>query len=269
MSRSGCEGLAIVEAMDEREEALRHRDRAARNPRPSRTDRRPRHAGPRARRARDGGTRPLGPRASRIPPAFRSPTRRPDASRGLPPKRRRTICGPCGCWRCSRIRWCASACRARPWSMRRACSRSACCAGPRRRWASTGMRAALASRRAEEDRRAPRPRKRLTEADWDLADALLERLGIAFDTFTPAAHGEGKLDLDGSGGASSPGRRAALDRGRRCTGRAGRRCLAGSARGALRRSGAFRHPRRGRPSPCGPLRRLSDLLHRARQAADH
>ena len=42
-----------------------------------------------------------------------------------------------------------------------------------------GMRAALATRRAEEDRRAPRPRKRLTEADWDLADALLERLGAA------------------------------------------------------------------------------------------
>ena len=36
-----------------------------------------------------------------------------------------------GCWRCSRIRSCASAVRAKPWSMRRACSKSACCAGPR------------------------------------------------------------------------------------------------------------------------------------------
>jgi ATP-dependent helicase/nuclease subunit B len=58
-----------------------------------------------------------------------------------------------------------------------------------------GMRAALASRRAESDHRTPRPRKRLTEAEWDLADALLQRLGVAFNTFTPAIHGEGKLDL--------------------------------------------------------------------------
>ncbi|WP_371826821.1 double-strand break repair protein AddB [Microvirga sp. VF16] len=58
-----------------------------------------------------------------------------------------------------------------------------------------GMRAALASRRTEDDRRAPRPRKRLTETDWNLADELLQRLGVAFNTFTPAVHGEGKLDL--------------------------------------------------------------------------
>jgi ATP-dependent helicase/nuclease subunit B len=58
-----------------------------------------------------------------------------------------------------------------------------------------GMRAALASRRTESDHRTPRPRKRLTEADWDLADELLQRLDVAFDTFTPAAHGEGRLDL--------------------------------------------------------------------------
>jgi ATP-dependent helicase/nuclease subunit B len=58
-----------------------------------------------------------------------------------------------------------------------------------------GMRAALASRRAENDHRTPRPRKRLTEAEWDLADELLQRLGAAFNAFTPAVHGEGKLDL--------------------------------------------------------------------------
>ncbi len=60
-----------------------------------------------------------------------------------------------------------------------------------------GLRAALASRRAEKDHRTPRPRARLTEADWDLADDLLRRLGLAFETFTPAAHGEGRLDLMG------------------------------------------------------------------------
>ncbi|WP_230529867.1 double-strand break repair protein AddB [Microvirga roseola] len=58
-----------------------------------------------------------------------------------------------------------------------------------------GMRVALASRRADKDHRTPRPRKRLTEADWDLTDELLQRLGTAFETFTPAAHGEGQIDL--------------------------------------------------------------------------
>jgi ATP-dependent helicase/nuclease subunit B len=58
-----------------------------------------------------------------------------------------------------------------------------------------GLRAALASRRAEKDDRTPRPRARLTEPDWDLADELLGRLGLAFAAFTPASHGEGRLDL--------------------------------------------------------------------------
>ncbi|NIX75808.1 double-strand break repair protein AddB [Microvirga terricola] len=43
-----------------------------------------------------------------------------------------------------------------------------------------GLREALATRRAEPDFRAPRPQKRLTPADWDLADELLERLDAAF-----------------------------------------------------------------------------------------
>ncbi|MCG7393049.1 double-strand break repair protein AddB [Microvirga sp. ACRRW] len=58
-----------------------------------------------------------------------------------------------------------------------------------------GMRAALATRRAEKDHRTPRPRARLSEADWDLADELLRRLDLAFQTFTPAAHGEERIDL--------------------------------------------------------------------------
>ena len=58
-----------------------------------------------------------------------------------------------------------------------------------------GMRAALATRRREKDHRTPRPRARLTDADWDLADTLLQRLGLAFQTFTPAVHGEEHLDL--------------------------------------------------------------------------
>ncbi len=58
-----------------------------------------------------------------------------------------------------------------------------------------GMRAALAARRAEKDHRTPRPRARLTDADWDIADTLLQRLGVAFQTFTPAVHGEERIDL--------------------------------------------------------------------------
>jgi ATP-dependent helicase/nuclease subunit B len=58
-----------------------------------------------------------------------------------------------------------------------------------------GLRTALATRRTEKDHRTPRPRARLTDADWDLADELLQRIGLAFQTFTPAVHGEGKLDL--------------------------------------------------------------------------
>ena len=58
-----------------------------------------------------------------------------------------------------------------------------------------GIRATLAVRRAEKDHRTPRPRARLTEADWDLADTLLQRLDLAFQTFTPAVHGEERVDL--------------------------------------------------------------------------
>jgi len=58
-----------------------------------------------------------------------------------------------------------------------------------------GMRAALDARRHGKDHRTPRPRARLTEEDWDLADTLLQRLGFAFQTFTPAAHGEERIDL--------------------------------------------------------------------------
>jgi len=58
-----------------------------------------------------------------------------------------------------------------------------------------GMRAALATRRAEQNHRTPRPRARLTEADWDLADTVLQRVDLAFRTFTPAAHGEERIDL--------------------------------------------------------------------------
>lgn len=48
----------------------------------------------------------------------------------------------------------------------------------------TGLRTALATRRAEPDFRAPRPEKRLTAADWDLADELLQRLEAAFQGLT-------------------------------------------------------------------------------------
>ncbi|MBM6594668.1 double-strand break repair protein AddB [Microvirga pudoricolor] len=58
-----------------------------------------------------------------------------------------------------------------------------------------GIRTTLALRRADADFRTPRPVKRLTEADWDLADEALQRLAVTFQAFTPDAHGEGALDL--------------------------------------------------------------------------
>ncbi|MBF9233224.1 double-strand break repair protein AddB [Microvirga alba] len=52
-----------------------------------------------------------------------------------------------------------------------------------------GLRAALANRRAEPNFRAPRPEKRLTPVDWDLADEVLQRLEVAFQGFTALADG--------------------------------------------------------------------------------
>lgn len=68
--------------------------------------------------------------------------------------------------------------------------------GPEPRPGLAGLSAALALRRVEtaQDYRAPRPRKRLTREDWDLAETVLDRLGEAFAGFDPdAAHGVGSL----------------------------------------------------------------------------
>jgi ATP-dependent helicase/nuclease subunit B len=65
----------------------------------------------------------------------------------------------------------------------------------------TGLREALGARRAEERRHVPRPRRRLTDQDWDLAADLLRRLAEAFADFTPAAAGQAELDLVGLSGA--------------------------------------------------------------------
>jgi ATP-dependent helicase/nuclease subunit B len=58
-----------------------------------------------------------------------------------------------------------------------------------------GLATALEERRTEKTRYTPRPRQRLTEDDWTLAAECIDRLTVAFDGFTPAAHGEDKLDL--------------------------------------------------------------------------
>lgn len=58
-----------------------------------------------------------------------------------------------------------------------------------------GLRYALNGNRTSSDRHRPRPRKRLTGADWDRAGDLVSRLERAFAGFTPQACGEGTLDL--------------------------------------------------------------------------
>jgi ATP-dependent helicase/nuclease subunit B len=58
-----------------------------------------------------------------------------------------------------------------------------------------GLRAALQDRRSVVDRHTPRPQRRLRDEDWDLAADLLDRLTVAFAGFTIDGRGEGDLDL--------------------------------------------------------------------------
>lgn len=70
--------------------------------------------------------------------------------------------------------------------------------GPRPRAGLDGLAAALSARRArvaKERHREPRPRRSLGEADWDAAAGLLARLGLAFDGFDSALLGGRVLDL--------------------------------------------------------------------------
>ncbi|HEX8663735.1 MAG TPA: double-strand break repair protein AddB [Beijerinckiaceae bacterium] len=64
--------------------------------------------------------------------------------------------------------------------------------GPEPRPGLDGLAQALAVRRAEFSRHTPRPRRRLDACDWDAAADLLTRLSAAFDGFPPAA---GECDL--------------------------------------------------------------------------
>jgi ATP-dependent helicase/nuclease subunit B len=59
----------------------------------------------------------------------------------------------------------------------------------------SGMRIALARNRTDASRRAPRAKKRLSAADWELADELLRRLEIAFEGFPIPDQATRGLDL--------------------------------------------------------------------------
>jgi ATP-dependent helicase/nuclease subunit B len=59
-----------------------------------------------------------------------------------------------------------------------------------------GLRQALSARLAENPRRAPRARRRLAAEDWQLAGTLLDRLEAAFQDFTPDTRA-GTVDLVG------------------------------------------------------------------------
>jgi ATP-dependent helicase/nuclease subunit B len=60
-----------------------------------------------------------------------------------------------------------------------------------------GLRKALDERRAQTSRYTPRPRRRLGDLDWDLAAECLDRLARAFSDFTPDAWSDGSVDLVG------------------------------------------------------------------------
>jgi ATP-dependent helicase/nuclease subunit B len=62
-----------------------------------------------------------------------------------------------------------------------------------------GIVRALEAARAASRRHVPRPRARLAPADWDAAAGLLRRLGQAFDGFGEAALGRGAVELAGLG----------------------------------------------------------------------
>ncbi|MBV9077173.1 MAG: double-strand break repair protein AddB [Methylobacteriaceae bacterium] len=61
----------------------------------------------------------------------------------------------------------------------------AACRGPAPRPGLAGLAAALDLRRRERSRRDPEPRRRLAEGDWELARELLDRLDAAFGDFRP------------------------------------------------------------------------------------
>jgi ATP-dependent helicase/nuclease subunit B len=58
-----------------------------------------------------------------------------------------------------------------------------------------GLRHALARARGVTSRHTPRPRQRLRGEEWDLAADLIERLAVAFQDFSPDAFGEDRTDL--------------------------------------------------------------------------
>ncbi|HEY8382254.1 MAG TPA: double-strand break repair protein AddB [Microvirga sp.] len=58
-----------------------------------------------------------------------------------------------------------------------------------------GLRRALMERRTGSDRHTPRPARRLTAEDWDLAAALVERLIDSFQAFSAETVGEARVDL--------------------------------------------------------------------------
>ena len=192
---TGCDGIAVVEATDEREEALAiamalretlndpHRNAALVTP-----DRRARGAGRGRTRALGYRGRGFGRlRALRYAVGASGAARRGGCRRGPPASAGSGASRPsAGAARlAARDR---GACRVR--SRNRRAARPDAGRGARghaaRRWRTIAARRAVA-RRARD--------KRLTETDWDLADDLLRRLEAAFATFSPAFHGEGALDL--------------------------------------------------------------------------
>ncbi len=128
--------------------------------------------------------------------------------------------------------------------------------GPAPKPGFEGLRDALADQRTATGRR-PRAKRRLTDLDWDLAAELLDRLELTFQGFLDVDHrGVGNLVAYAPAIASL----RPADRCRRGRGDRGR--LARRPRHALRRP----RTRRARP-PARALRRLPGLLHRARPRA--
>ena len=112
-------------------------------------------------------------------------------------------------------------------------------------------------------RRKPRPERRLAEADWDLADALLDRLEAAFRGFTADDMAEDALDLVALGRPSPAAVEALLAPADEAAARADDDDGSAEALAALFDDLALSDV----GGIAGPLRRLSRLLRGAREAA--
>ena len=200
----------------------------------------------------------------------RSPTRRPDASRGLPAEAAaRRLAARARCSRCSRIRCVRLGLPRETVEHAASVLEIGVLRGPAPAPGLDGhARGAGRCRRAENDRRTPRPRRRLTRGRLGpRRRSAASASASPSTTFTPAVARRGQARSRWrwrsiiAGRSKRSGPVPTMRRTSRTTMPRRKRWRRSSTISSIR------NPRGGRPAARGPLRRLSGLLHGARQAA--